>query len=110
MVTLYGSSGARRADNIAGVVRNARPNNTPTPPLDRDASGKFTAQSMERLLATLSQAIGKGGPVDALVFDTADIEDAVMEAYLAATTVLQIKILGRSPMASLFPQFFEAPG
>jgi len=28
---------------------------------------------------------------------------------LISTTVLQIKILGRSPMASLFPQLFEAP-
>jgi hypothetical protein len=39
---------------------------------------------MKALLRTLSQASGKDGPVDALVFQTADIEDMVIQAYLEA--------------------------
>ena len=65
-----------------GIVRNAGPSNVPTPALKRDASGKFTAESMGGLLQTLSDAAGKSGPVDALVLDTTEIEDQVMEAYL----------------------------
>jgi hypothetical protein len=56
----------------------------PTPAVQRDSSGKITPSSMKQLLTTLSQAAGKGGQVDALVFQTADIEDMVMEAYLEA--------------------------
>ncbi len=67
-----------------GMVRNAGQNNTPTPSVERDASGKITPASMKNLLQTLSTASGKGGEVDALVYQTADIEDMVMEAYLEA--------------------------
>jgi len=67
-----------------GVVRNAGQNNTPTPSVERDASGNITPASMKNLLQTLSTASGKGGEVDALVYQTADIEDMVMEAYLEA--------------------------
>jgi hypothetical protein len=69
-------------DNVPGVVRNAGANNTPTPSLERDASGNFTSASMEKLLSTLSTAAGHGGAVDALVLDTAWMEDEVMLAYL----------------------------
>jgi RHS repeat-associated protein len=67
-----------------GETRNAGEHNTPTPSLQRDASGKITPDSMKDLLSTLSEASGKSGQVDALVFDTASIEDAVIEAYLNA--------------------------
>lgn len=39
---------------------------------------------MTKLLQTLSTASGKGGRVDALVIQTTDIQDALMEAYLEA--------------------------
>jgi hypothetical protein len=77
----YAPAGAG-GDVAQGIVRNAGPNDAPTPALDRDASGKVTPESMKALLETLSAVSGKGGAVDALVFDTASIEDAVMEAYL----------------------------
>ena len=39
---------------------------------------------MKALLGTLSGAAGKGGVVEAAVFDTNEVQDAAMEAYLAA--------------------------
>lgn len=67
-----------------GIVRNAGPNNTPTPSVERDASGKITPESMKNLLQTLSDSSGKHGAVEAAVIDTSEIEDTIMEAYLEA--------------------------
>ncbi|MCZ2076121.1 MAG: RHS repeat-associated core domain-containing protein, partial [Bryobacterales bacterium] len=77
----YAPSGAG-GDVAQGIVRNAGPANTPTPAVQRDASGKITAESMKALLGTLSSAAGKNGVVEATVFDTNEIQDAAMEAYL----------------------------
>jgi len=62
-----------------GEVRN-----TATPSVQRDASGTITPDSMKSLLGTLSASSGKGGETDALVYQTADIEEMVMQAYLEA--------------------------
>jgi RHS repeat-associated protein len=73
-----------RYEGPDGIVRNAGPNNTPTPSVERDASGRITPESMEGLMASLSNSAGKHGDVRALVFATASIEDMAMEAYLAS--------------------------
>lgn len=73
-----------RYNGPVGEVRNAGKDNVATPSVQRDSSGKITAASMKQLLSTLSEAAGKGGQVEALVFQTAGIEDMVMEAYLRA--------------------------
>jgi RHS repeat-associated protein len=67
-----------------GLTRNAGANNTPTPSVERDASGNITQDSMNKLLGTLSTASGKGGAVDALVIPTTSAEDASILAYLKA--------------------------
>jgi hypothetical protein len=77
----YAPAGAG-GDVAQGIVRNAGPNDTPTPSVQRDASGKITPDSMKNLLQTLSDAAGKHGSVEAAVFDTTEVQDAAMEAYL----------------------------
>jgi RHS repeat-associated protein len=54
----------------------------PTPPVERDATGDITPESMTNLLKALSQEAGRGGQVDALVIQTTELQDDVMEAYL----------------------------
>ena len=73
----YAPAGAG-GDVAQGVVRNAGA----TPSVERDASGKITPESMKGLLENLSGAAGKGGVVEAAVFDTNEIQDDAMEAYL----------------------------
>jgi RHS repeat-associated protein len=75
----YSPAGAG-GDVAQGTVRNAGP----TPSVQRDASGRITPESMKALLGTLSGAAGKGGVVEAAVFDTNEVQDAAMEAYLEA--------------------------
>jgi RHS repeat-associated protein len=67
-----------------GEVRNAGANDTATPPVQRDASGNITQDSMNNLLQTLSGASGKGGAVDALVIPTTSAEDENILTYLKA--------------------------
>jgi RHS repeat-associated protein len=67
-----------------GMTRNAGPNDTPTPSVQRDASGNITQDSMNNLLGTLSTASGKGGTVDALVIPTTSAEDENILTYLKA--------------------------
>jgi RHS repeat-associated protein len=69
-------------DVAQGVVRNAGPNDTPTPPVEIDASGKITPASMKALLGTLSDSSGKHGAVEAIVLNTNDAQTAIMKAYL----------------------------
>jgi RHS repeat-associated protein len=71
-------------DAAQGIIRNAGPTNTPTPALQRDASGKFTPESMKNLLQVLSDASGKHGGVEAAIFGTTEVQDMAMEAYLEA--------------------------
>jgi RHS repeat-associated protein len=77
----YSPSGAG-GDVAQGIVRNAGPTGAPTPSVQRDASGKITPESMKALLGKLSTAAGKNGIVEAAVFDTTEVQDAAMEAYL----------------------------
>ena len=67
-----------------GEVRNAGASDAATPPVQRDASGNITQDSMNNLLQTLSGASGKGGPVDALVIPTTSAEDENILTYLKA--------------------------
>jgi len=67
-----------------GMTRNAGADNTPTPSVQRDASGNITQDSMNDLLKTLSSASGKNGTVDALVIPTTSAEDENILAYLKA--------------------------
>ena len=53
-----------------------------TPPVERDATGEITSESMTNLLRTLSREAGRGGQVDALVIQTTELQDDVMETYL----------------------------
>ncbi len=69
-------------DVSQGTVRNAGPEATPTPSLQRDASGKITPASMEALLETLSDSSGKHGAVEAVVLNTNNAQTATMKAYL----------------------------
>ena len=92
-----------RYDGPSGLVRNAGPNNESTPPLQRDATGQITEESMNNLLQTLSNASGKCGQTDALLIETTDDEDQLMESYLEGR-----QAQNKDPNRQKYPRQFAA--